>query len=283
MPPSSTAPTDRPCTDGRDTTPHLLVDPRVRSVAWKDLTKLTRAETVRELALSLPWLAASLYLAGRGLYPLALLASFVFFLTGLRQAHDAHHYNLGLSRAATEWVLFALSVLMLGSMHAVQFNHLRHHRHCLDDDDVEARSARMRWWQALLWGPVFPVLLHKTALAKASRRKLLWMYGELLANAAVVGAVAFVWPARPLCYHLLAMAAGHCLTAFFAVWTVHHDCDASREVARTLRNPLKSAVAFDMFFHVEHHLFPRVPTRHLPELARRLDRIAPELGRKQVY
>jgi fatty acid desaturase len=67
------------------------------------------------------------------------------------------------------------------------------------------------------------------------------------------------------------------------VWTVHHDCEASREIARTLRNRLKSTIAFDMFFHVEHHLFPRVPTCRLPELARRLDQVAPELSRKQVY
>jgi fatty acid desaturase len=260
------------------------MDPRIRSVEWKDLTRLTRAETAKELALSLPWLALSLYLAGRGLYPLAALASFFYFLTGLRQVHDAHHYNLGLSRAATEWVLFALSVLMLGSMHAVQYNHLQHHRRCLDEEDVEARSARMTWWQALLWGPAFPVLLHRTALRKAGRRARRWIHAELLANAAVIGVVAFALPVRPLRYHLLAMAVGHCLTAFFAVWTVHHDCEpASPHIARTLRNPLKSAVAFDMFFHVEHHLFPKVPTCHLPELARRLDRVAPELNAKRVY
>ena len=29
--------------------------------------------------------------------------------------------------------MFVLSVLMLGSMHAVKFNHLRHHRHCMGD------------------------------------------------------------------------------------------------------------------------------------------------------
>jgi fatty acid desaturase len=39
----------------------------------------------------------------------------------------------------------------------------------------------------------------------------------------------------------------------------------------------------DMFFHVEHHRFPKVPTRHLPELARRLNLVAPQLGWKQVY
>ena len=264
-------------------TPEILRDPRLRSVEWKDLTALSRVETAKELTLSLPWLALSLYLAGRELYPLAAVASFVFFLTGLRQVHDAHHYNLGLSRAATEWVMFGLSIAMMGSMHAIQFNHLRHHKHCLDEEDVEARSAGMPWWRALLWGPVFPVLLHATALRKAPRRKLAWICGELLANVAAVGLVLVVVPARPLQYHIAAMAVGHCLTAFFAVWTVHHDCDRAHDVARTLRNPLKSAVVFDMFFHVEHHLFPRVPTCHLPELARRLDAVAPELSAKQVY
>jgi fatty acid desaturase len=38
-----------------------------------------------------------------------------------------------------------------------------------------------------------------------------------------------------------------------------------------------------MFFHVEHHLFPRVPTCRLRELARRLDAVAPDLARKRVY
>jgi fatty acid desaturase len=38
-----------------------------------------------------------------------------------------------------------------------------------------------------------------------------------------------------------------------------------------------------MFFHVEHHLFPAVPTCHLPQLARRLDEAAPELTRLRVF
>jgi len=42
-------------------------------------------------------------------------------------------------------------------------------------------------------------------------------------------------------------------------------------------------IAFDMFFHVEHHLFPKVPTCHLNELSKRLDEAAPELSKLQVY
>jgi fatty acid desaturase len=258
-------------------------DTRVRSVAWKDLTRLSPVEIALELGLSAPWLVLSWHLAGQGSYVLALGASFFFFLTGLRQAHDAQHYNLGLSRRLTEWVLFGLSLLMLGSMHAVQVNHLRHHRHCLGDEDVEARSARMRWWQAILWGPVFPLLLHATALRRGTARQRRWIAAELVANGVLIGAVLSAVASVAFRYHVAAMAVAHCLTAFFAVWTVHHDCEPERDIARTLRNPLKSAVAFDMFYHVEHHLFPKVPTRHLPELARRLDRVAPELGSKQVY
>ena len=38
-----------------------------------------------------------------------------------------------------------------------------------------------------------------------------------------------------------------------------------------------------MFFHLEHHLFPKVPTCHLATLAARLDRAAPELATLPVF
>ena len=59
---------------------------------------------------------------------LGLASSFFFFLTGLRQTHNAYHYAVGIPRVACEWLMFVLSVLMLGSMHAVQINHLHHRR-----------------------------------------------------------------------------------------------------------------------------------------------------------
>jgi fatty acid desaturase len=42
-------------------------------------------------------------------------------------------------------------------------------------------------------------------------------------------------------------------------------------------------ISFEMFFHLEHHLFPKVPTSHLPRLADRLDSAAPELPAHQVF
>ena len=125
---------------------------------------------MRELLLPLPWLAGSLVMAHCGLYPLALGLSFVFFLTGLRIVHGAFHRALGLPRWPTEIVLFVFSQLMLGSMHAVRWNHLRHHRHCLADDDIEAMGARRSAWGAIRLGPVFPLRLHRAALAGAAQR-----------------------------------------------------------------------------------------------------------------
>ena len=87
----------------------------------------------------------------------------------------------------------------------------------------------------------------------------------------------------PLRAHVLTMLAGQCFTAFFAVWTVHHDCQPIGRLARTQRGWLKNVVSYDMFHHVEHHLFPAVPTCHLPELSRRLDRVAPDYKALTVF
>ena len=35
--------------------------------------------------------------------------------------------------------------------------------------------------------------------------------------------------------------------------------------------PLRAAITLNMFFHLERHLFPRVPTARLHLLARRID------------
>jgi fatty acid desaturase len=263
--------------------PDIRHDPRVRSIEWHDLVSLRRSEVVRELALPLPWLGGSLWLAHQDLLAPALACSFVFFLCGLRVVHNAYHYALGLPRAWTEGIIFAMSLLMLGSMHAVQFNHLRHHRLCMDDEDVEAMSARMGAFKALAFGPVFPILLHLTALRLGSARVRHWVGLELAANAIWVGVVLAGAEVTPLGYHVIAMTVGHCFTAFFAVWTVHHGCDREHFIARTLRGRWKNLVSYHMFRHVEHHLFPRVPTCHLGRISERLDRAAPELKTHQVF
>lgn len=79
------------------------------------------------------------------------------------------------------------------------------------------------------------------------------------------------------------MIIGEFLMAFFAVWTVHHDTEENPELARTQRGWLKNKITFSMFYHLEHHLFPAVPTIKLPELAKRIDETIPEIDKKQTF
>lgn len=261
--------------------PHA-VDGRLKAVVWRDLVPLTRPERVWELTLPLPWLASSLAAYHAGWWWLGVPASFMFFLTGLRLSHNAQHHALGIGRGGHNAVLLALSGLMLASMHAVQVTHLHHHRHCLHDEDIEAAHVKRRWWRALLMGPLFPLRLHAAALRLASARRRWWVRGEIALVCLVALAGVLLPTPAALRWHLAAMAAGECFTGFFAVWIVHRGCDAQGQIARTQRGWLKNLVSYSMFYHLEHHLFPAVPTCHLPRLARRLDAVAPQYRETQV-
>src|SRR5207237_10319053 len=116
-------------------------------------------------------------------------------------------------------------------MHAVQLTHLLHHKHCMDDEDVEALSARRSALGALLLGPWFPLRLHQEALRRANARQRRWIVAELLANVIWVVLVFAVFNVAALKYHVVAMSIGQCLTAFFAVWTLHHHLDPLRFIA----------------------------------------------------
>jgi fatty acid desaturase len=255
-------------------------DPRLASLPWRDLLPLSSLERAWELTLSLPWLIASLAAYHLHLPLLAIPCSFFFFLTGLRQSHNAQHFALGIPRAAHHAMLFVLSVLMLASMHAVQTTHLHHHRHCLGDDDAEAAHIRLPWWQVILAGPIFPVRLHAAAWKLANPRKRAWIAAEL-AGVALVLTAALVLPFHALRWHAAAMIAGESMTAFFAVYIVHRACD-THTIARTQRGWLKNLVSYSMFYHLEHHLYPAIPTCHLRKLAKRLDQAAPNYRRRQV-
>lgn len=255
--------------------------PLLAAVEWRDLVALTPFERACELTLSLPWLVLSLYCYARGWWWLGLPCSFYFFLTGLRQSHNAQHYSLGLPHIVQDGALFVLSVLMFSSMHAVQVTHLHHHRHCLGEEDTEGATARMPWWRALLIGPLFPLRLHLAAWRLAKRNKRAWMVAELASILVVAMVVFLLTDSTALWWHAGVMLVGECFTGFFAVWTVHHDCEPG-EVGRTQRGRWVNWLSYSMFFHAEHHLFPAVPTGHLATLAKRLDAVTLQFTRQQV-
>lgn len=251
-------------------------DRALRHVAWRDLVAMRPRNGLIECLHPLPWLALSLAFAQFGIWLLAIPASFMFFLTALRLNHEAIHHNLGFGPRGHRRVLHGLSALMLGSNSSVAFNHLHHHAKIGTPDDIEGKCGEMTLWQVLRYGPSFPVETHVYGWRHGGPQLRRRMVIDLALNAAVIGA-AFASQWAPLLYHIAAMLVAQSLTAFFAVWITHHGCEDG-PVARTQRGRLLNLVSYNMFFHLEHHLFPAVPVSRLPRLAARIDATAPKLA-----
>jgi fatty acid desaturase len=242
-------------------------------VDWRDLQSIPPCQVLIELVLPVPWLLLSVALySGPGWF-LGPMASFFFFLCCLRLNHEAIHGNLGLARRWDHLVMHGLSAVMLGSTHADAFCHLKHHKDTLGADDHEGDCARMTLGRVLRYGPRFPVDLNRAAWRQGGR---VWRRRLVIDWALVVTfAVACLVSGLPgLQLHVAAMLVGQCLTAFFAVWITHQGTLGTGLAGRSQRGPL-AFLAYQMFYHREHHLFPKVPVSRLRILAQRLDAEVP--------
>ncbi|WP_124981246.1 fatty acid desaturase family protein [Nonlabens xiamenensis] len=254
----------------------------LRKVEWKDLKNLTIREMLIENNLTIPWALSSWILAYFEYYWIALPCSAFFFLTGLRQVHNGFHNSLGTNKFLTWLSLYLNSILMIVSIHAVKFNHLRHHKYCLSEKDQEGKAAHMTWFGAILYGPIHIFKIHQITWKFGNKKYRKNMVIELVSIALFISAVMY-FNIHWLIYHIIVMVVGEFLMAFFAVWTVHHDTHETPELARTQRSGWKNKLTFSMFYHLEHHLFPAVPTIKLPELAKRIDEKIPEIEKKQTF
>jgi len=259
---------------------HPLKD-KLLKIKWHDLKTLTKLETFIENSLTLPWLISSWALAYYEWYLLAMLASFMFFLTALRQSHNGFHHALGIPKFWTHIVLHINSLLMIASMHAVKFNHLRHHRFCLGEEDHEGKAAKMPALKAFFYGPLHIYHIHRIGWKEGGRFLRKRIEIDLVLVACFISLV-WIWNIAFLKYHVIVMIVGESFSAFFAVWTVHHDLE-EEHIARTQRKGWKNFLTYNMFYHLEHHLFPAVPTIKLPELARRIDKEVPEMEKRPVF
>jgi fatty acid desaturase len=253
-----------------------------RYVYWKDLRKLSIKELLIENNITIPWLVGSLFFAYHEYYLIALPFSFIFFLTALRQVHNGFHNALGTSKRLALLSLYLNSILMMVSIRAVKFNHLRHHKYEMGTEDYEAKSARMSAIGAMLYGPIHIFIIHKVTFQKGNFNDRLNVILELLSIALFI-AIAFYFNIHFLIYHIIVMFAGEFFSAFFAVWTVHHGTEDHPHLPRTQRTKWKNRITFNMFYHLEHHLFPMVPTIKLPELAKRIDEAVPQLPKKYTF
>ncbi len=263
----------------------------INAVKWQDLRSLTRGQIAYNVILPYPFLLLSWWFASQSWYVLACGASYLFFAAAFRQAHDGYHHSLGTGKRTTTGILLLLSVLLITSLHSIRATHMEHHRNPLGDSDIEGSLAKVSWWQAMLGGVTYRLSIYRQGLRLSSRRNQRIAYLEfgLIALVIATALVLSVFPiavpaiamsAQVLMYHILTMMLANASVGIIAVWGVHHDCDET--VARTERNLLVNFLTFNLLYHVEHHLFPAVPSNHLPQLAKRLDAEVPHLTEARV-
>lgn len=262
------------------------------SVEWQDLRQLTRCQIVYNVILPYPFLLLSWWFTSQSWYVLACGASYLFFAAAFRQAHDGYHHSLGTGKRVTTALLLLLSVLLLTSLHSIRATHMEHHRNPLGDSDREGNLAKLPWWQALLGGVTYRLAIYRQGLRLSRQRnqRIIWLEFGLIALVIMITLIlmsltlfnvsAITLSVQVLMYHLFIMMLANASVGIIAVWGVHHDCDET--IARTERNPVINVLTFNLLYHVEHHLFPAVPSNHLPELAKRLDKAAPHVTKLSV-
>lgn len=234
------------------------------------------ASTTRQRFATLvrPFVCVGLYslVAAAGWWLAAILAVMLLFITIVAAAHDLVHYALGLPPRLNEILLAVIGLLVLESGHAYKASHLQHHRRFPHDDDPEGDPARMNFWRALLEGPIFLFRLWGWAMQRAphERRWLMleagWVVGFVLLSIAL-------WPQAPAFLVYAGLVIGG--SWVYPISTVHlpHNVQGKNALFQTytLRGRIIPKLFLELTYHLEHHLYPAVPSHHYADLANRLE------------
>lgn len=217
------------------------------------------------------WLQWALVAGGVFLSAIALNA-FVLLL------HEGMHQTLFANVHVNRWVSVALGFPVLMSFSAYQVLHLRHHTYLGDPRDPDdyanySKRPRLVWLMhfirlaagAFLYLLFIPVLALRHA-APGQRRRIVEEYALL---AVVIALVAWLIPDEVIlwCWFLPVVVVGYMTN--LRGFTQHGITDAADPLlaSRTMKpNPLVAFCLLNENYHLEHHLFPEVPSYHLRDL-----------------
>ncbi len=253
--------------------------------------------------------ATAVILAGRVSLWLAVPALYVYyFFYGfwVAIAHELQHKIVLAKRFnwLSEIFFFVVQVLLWNSPRYARISHRLHHRYTMvrgiDPETEWPEVITSRWLKRYFWGRILAILLVGALvdLARAVRTQIQRLAGVedrmmrdhcdasdrrairresaailLIHLAIVVAAIAYRrW--EPLLLITIAWQVGW---AIEGMWhqTEHigrlYNVNDQRLCTRSIRvGPLIKAIYWGLDDHVDHHLFPGVPSRHLPKLHRHL-------------
>lgn len=264
-----------------DPPPPCLPVPPLRDLGT-DLLGTSRAQRVRTLTRPLWLLSAYAGIVWWGAsWPLPVVM-FLLFISIVTATHDVVHGALGLGRLATDVSLFLLGAVLLQSGHAYRRTHLRHHRVFPRGEDPEGAPAHGSAWRAILTAPSFLPRLWSWAFRRAPARSAerAWLCAELAWMLGVVAAAVWLWPtSRALGIYVALAVAGSWSYPLLTVHLPHRPAGPSPwHQTHTLRGRLLPRLFLELTYHLEHHLYPRVPSHNLAALSRRLQPVMDAAG-----
>jgi beta-carotene hydroxylase len=216
------------------------------------------------------------------LWPLTPLLIFLTFVAVVTVTHDVVHGTLGLTHKQSEWALFLMGAVLMESGHAYRTTHHQHHSTFPGDDDPEGYPAKMNMLGAILYGPIFLTRLWVWAFRqnRGRRDQLAWLIAEGILPFIVIIAGIILWEQTPYILLYAAFATiGSWVYPLLTVYLPHKDFgDTPLTQTHTLRGRIIPAIFLELTYHLEHHLYPQVPSHHLAELARRLDPFFEQAG-----
>ncbi len=250
---------------------HVL--PRLAELG-PDLLQTTRRQ--RWLACARPAIGFTAFVIAClfGWWWLAPVIVFLIFVAVVTVTHDVVHDSLGLSPRQTEWALFFFGAVLLESGHAYRTTHLQHHRVFPSPDDPEGDPARMTFWRAVLYGPLFLPRLwwwaYRQSRGRTQQRR--WLLLEATWAIAAPLAGLLLCPRTPiLLVYAVLVITGSWVYPLLTVYLPHHNYgDTPLIQTSTLRGWIIPALFLELTYHLEHHLYPAVPSHNLPQLSRRL-------------
>ena len=207
--------------------------------------------------------------------PAVLCTVALSFATYGSTSHDLVHRNLKINETLNEFLLSAVELICFRSGHAYRLSHLYHHKRFPHEDDVEGAASRMTLFGSLLEGVVFQIKLYGWAVKNFKRKKELYIIlAEGIAVVFLAALCIFSWN-----YYTVVGVVYFCLmimgswiiplTTSYAVHTPEGNTELHQ--TRLFRGKFFSWIAFDHLYHLEHHLYPMVPHKNWPVLAKRLD------------
>ena len=228
-------------------------------------------------------------------YAAGILTSAVALNGFVLLLHEGMHATLFAGRALNRWVSVALGGCVLISFTADQVLHLRHHTYLGDERDPDdyhnySTSPRVVWLLhyvrlavgAFLYVLLIPLLARRHG-APQERSRVTQEYALLIC----AWALAVVVVPAPVVVHawLLPLVLVGYMTNVRG-FTQHGLTDAHDPLlaSRSMRpNPLVSFLLLNENLHLEHHLFPEVPSYSLGRLRRLIDPKLPRVIEGRSY